>query len=315
MKFARIFTMKVDVIIPTYRPGDKFRRLLEMLGRQNVSVSQLIIINTEEALFRAELLDGIERVRIVHISKKEFDHGGTRDRAARISDADIMVFMTQDAIPADERLLEELLKPFADPEVGASYARQMPNEDCSEIERFTRAFNYPGEDRVKSMDDIGSLGIKTFFCSNVCAAYRRCTYLESGGFVQETIFNEDMIYAGKLIKNGGKIAYASKACVIHSHNYSCVEQFHRNFDLAVSQRQHPEVFCGIRSESEGMKLVKQTAVYLVRIRKPWLIIPLVCQSGFKWLGYKFGSHYEQLPRWLVMSCTMNKGYWEKSEEA
>ena len=88
--------------------------------------------------------------------------------------------------------------------------------------------------------------------------YRRELYLQLGGFVQKAIFNEDMIFAGELIQKGYGVAYAAEAKVVHSHNYSAIQQFHRNFDLAVSQADHPEVFAGIRSEGEGIRLVKKT---------------------------------------------------------
>ena len=67
---------------------------------------------------------------------------------------------------------------------------------------------------------------------------------------------------------GYAVAYAADAKVIHSHNYSCMQQFHRNFDLGVSQAEHPEVFEGIKSESEGIKLVKQTAAHLFSALRP-----------------------------------------------
>ena len=72
-----------------------------------------------------------------------------------------------------------------------------------------------------------------------------------GGFVQKAIFNEDMIFAGELIQKGYGVAYAAEAKVVHSHNYSAIQQFHRNFDLAVSQADHPEVFAGIDRKERG----------------------------------------------------------------
>ena len=81
---------------------------------------------------------------------------------------------------------------------------------------------------VKTKEDLDRLGIKTFFCSNVCSLAKE-KYLELGGFVKHTIFNEDMILAGTMIKQGGKIAYCAKAKVIHSHNYSAFQQFHPEF--------------------------------------------------------------------------------------
>ena len=276
---------------------------------QNYPIHRVILMNTEEKHFPTELTGIWDRVEVYHLAKEEFDHGGTRDRGVRMSTADLVVCMTQDAMPADETLIEELVKPFDDPEVWAAYARQLPNEDCREVEKYTRSFNYPEQSMVKTKEDLDRLGIKTFFCSNVCAAWRRKKYLELGGFVKHTIFNEDMILAGTMIKQGGKIAYCAKAKVIHSHNYSAFQQFHRNFDLAVSQTMYPEVFGGIRSESEGIKLVKKSLSYCIKIGKPWLMLQVVTQSAGKLLGYKMGQRYRSLPMWLILRCTMSPSFW------
>ncbi len=301
--------MEVDVLIPVYRPDGKLTELLKRLKMQNYPIHRVILMNTEEKHFPAELTGIWDRVEVYHLAKEEFDHGGTRDRGVRMSTADLVVCMTQDAMPADETLIEELVKTFDDPEVWAAYARQLPNEDCREVEKYTRSFNYPEQSMVKTKEDLNRLGIKTFFCSNVCAAWRREKYLELGGFVKHTIFNEDMIMAGTMIKQGGKIAYCAKAKVIHSHNYSAFQQFHRNFDLAVSQTMYPEVFGGIRSESEGIKLVKKSLSYCIKIGKPWLMIQVVTQSAGKLLGYKMGQRYRSLPMWLILRCTMSPSFW------
>ena len=305
--------MEVDVLIPVYRPDGKLTELLKRLKMQNYPIHRVILMNTEEKHFPTELTGIWDRVEVYHLAKEEFDHGGTRDRGVRMSTADLVVCMTQDAMPADETLIEELVKPFDDPEVWAAYARQLPNEDCREVEKYTRSFNYPEQSMVKTKEDLDRLGIKTFFCSNVCAAWRREKYLELGGFVKHTIFNEDMILAGTMIKQGGKIAYCAKAKVIHSHNYSAFQQFHRNFDLAVSQTMYPEVFGGIRSESEGIKLVKKSLSYCIKIGKPWLMIQVVTQSAGKLLGYKMGQRYRSLPMWLILRCTMSPSFWREGK--
>ena len=131
-----------------------------------------------------------------------------------------------------------------------------------------------------------------------------------GGFTQKTIFNEDMIMAAQMVMRGYYIAYTAEARVVHSHNYSGLQQFHRNFDLAVSQADHPEIFAQIRSESEGIRLVKQTVKHLAKTRKIHLIPVLVYKSGCKYLGYKLGQNYQKLPLWLVKYCSMSKTYWE-----
>ena len=311
--------MEIDVIIPLYKPGKELFTLLDKLGSQSVPVHQVILLNTEEKYFE-QLIYGIrfletyQNIKVYHVSKREFDHGGTRRMGVKKSSADVFVMMTQDAMPKDDRLIEKLVEPLQG-EVAVAYARQLPREDSTPVESYTREFNYPAKSRIKSAADLDSLGIKTFFCSNVCAAYRREIYEELGGFVRHTIFNEDMIFAGKAVmEDDYAIAYVADAKVIHSHNYNCTQQFKRNFDLAVSQADHPEVFGGIHSESEGIRLVKQTARYLSQQHRPWLIPGMFVKSGFKYMGYRMGKVYSMLPRWLILKCTMNREYWLEKKE-
>ena len=303
----------MDVVIPSYKPGETFDRLMKSLLASRYPIQKILVMNTEQQYFPEEKYQRNPKVQVIHLKKAEFDHGGTRDRAARMCTADLIWFLTQDAVPADELAAGALASAFEDEHVWAAYGRQIPREDCRFLERYTRSFNYPDTSSVKSAKDLPKLGIKTFFCSNVCAAWRRDKYLELGGFVKRTIFNEDMIYAGTIVKKGGKIAYCADAQVVHSHNYSALEQFHRNFDLAVSQTMHPEIFGGIRSESEGIRLVKKSLSYCIRIGKPWLMIQVVTQSAGKLLGYKLGQQYERLPEKVILACTMNRKFWEKEE--
>lgn len=301
----------VDIIIPTYRPDESVVYLMKKLLKQTYPIHEIHIIDTETGIFPKELKNLSDKIRISKIKPEQFDHGGTRHEGAMQSHADIIVYMTQDAMPVNEYLIEELVKAFDNEKIAAAYARQLPNSKCNVIERYTRAFNYPEQSRIKSLEDLETLGIKTYFCSDVCAAYRKSVYESLGGFEEKTIFNEDMIMAAKIIQSGGSVKYVAEAKVIHSHNYNCKQQFQRNFDLAVSQVEHPEVFQNIKSESEGMRLVKNTMTYLIKIKKPWLIIKLILQSGFKYTGYCLGRKYTQLPMWLIKKCTMNQRYWEK----
>lgn len=310
---------EVDIIIPVYKPGKEFVELIERLERQSVPVRRILLFNTEQKYWEAFEYETprrrrYENVRVRHISKREFDHGRTRREAVKKSETEIFVMMTQDAMPANEFLLERLIAPLSAGDVAVSYARQLPGEEAGPIERFTRQFNYPAESRIKSKKDIPELGIKTFFCSNVCAAYRRDIYEKQGGFVRRAIFNEDMIYAAGCIQAGYKVAYAADAEVIHSHQYTNREQFRRNFDLGVSQAEHPEVFSCVPSESEGIKLVRQTAAYLKREGEGRLILPMCVTSIYKFFGYKLGKNYKRLSFRRIMKYTMNKEYWNFAEE-
>ncbi|MCC8104148.1 MAG: glycosyltransferase [Clostridiales bacterium] len=346
---AGVAEPKVDVIIPIYKPDQRLTGLLRMLLGQSVRPNQILLVNTEQALLDPHLLDeftimefldgksahdesGVScrsahkmafdpagmtdtqpTIWLMHIRKEEFDHGGTRHMAASMLQGERILFLTQDAMPTNRFLIERLLLPFEDPRVCAAYARQLPRKECKELERYTRSFNYPPQSRIKTDEDLRTMGIKAFFCSNVCAMYRRSTYEELDGFERHTIFNEDMIFAGKLIQSGNAIAYCADAEVIHSHNYNGLQQFQRNFDLGVSQADHPEIFSCVHSESEGVRLIEKSAKYLMRKRKPWLIVSLIWQSCCKYLGYLLGKNYHCLPEALVRRFSMNKNYWNHGE--
>lgn len=314
MTLDELKDLSIDIIIPVYHPDEKFYNLLKKMEMQTQKPNNIIVLQTVEDRDNIEALNIPEymsiNMKIDYIDKVDFDHGGSRRYGVTLSDSDILMCMTQDAVPKDEFLIENLLKPYMDTNVSATYARQLPGTKADIIERFTRNFNYPDKDIVKSKEDIDIMGIKTYFCSNVCATYRRDVYDEVGGFVNRTIFNEDMILAHGMIQAGYKIAYASKAQVIHSHIYSYLQQFSRNFDLGVSHSQYAKVFLNVNSESEGIKLVKDTFRHLVD-NKEFLLIPdLILNSGFKFLGYRFGLNYRKLPADFVVHCSMNKNYWK-----
>lgn len=303
----------IDVIIPTYKPGEEFVRVIRGLHNQSVKINRVIIMNTEEAFFKGvanDLQKFIDEgfVEVHHILKQDFDHGNTRREGIAKSKADIFVMMTMDAVPADDKLIENLIRPLSDDKVAASYARQLPKEGASRREQITREFNYPDVSVLKSSKDYDRLGIKTFFCSNVCCAYSRRIYDKLGGFVTRAIFNEDMIYAGQAVKQGYMISYTAEAVVYHSHDYGAIEQFRRNVDLGISQADHPEVFDGFRSETEGVRMVKMVITRLIKGGRWYEVVPYVWISAWKLMGYRMGKSYKKLPLALVKACSTNPDY-------
>lgn len=302
----------VDVIIPVYHPEASFREVLKRLDKQSVRPNRILLINTEEQFWNPELIQGLERIEVYHIRKTEFDHAATRRKAAALSKAEYMMFLTQDAVPADSKLIERLLKALQKREVAGAFARQLPKKDCNPIERYTRMFNYPKTSFVRSKEDMKKLGIRACFFSDVCAIYRKADYSQLGGFVERAIFNEDMLFAFWALTNGKKIAYVAEAKVYHSHNYGNLQYLKRNFDLGVSQAEHPEVFSQVSSEEEGIKLVKKTMQYLWKTGKGYYIPKLISNSAFKWLGYKLGKNYRRLSKKMIRKLTLNPTYWNRS---
>ncbi len=323
---------KVWVIIPSFKPDVRLRLLLEMLIKQSYPPSGIHVINTGREYWQDWLLPDKCNIpiRVTHISLQEFDHGGTRHYGATETLADFLLFMTQDAVPADENLIERLAEALNGEESSAAaYARQLPvTKDVisdysrglkvplkdilvDEIECYTRQFNYPDVSAVKSQADIKILGIKTFFLSDVCAMYKKAVYDAVGGFVSPTIFNEDMIFAADAIKSGFSVVYAADARVYHSHRYNLRQLFKRNFDMGVSQKQYADRFEGISSEKEGVHFVMTSAGHLLKKGYFYLLPRLFLSSAAKYAGYFLGKHYESLPDKLILKCTSGKAYWMK----
>ena len=303
----------VDVLIPVYRPDSEFLNLIEGLKRQSIPPQKIILMHTIPESGTDSFPDFSEypEVEIHDVLKSEFDHGGTRNAGMRFSAADYVLLLTQDVILYDHMLIENLLKGIREPGAGSCYGRQFPKYNCNALEVRTRSFNYPSESRIQSRETLDTLGIKTYFSPDVCCLYDRKVYLALGGFDCPAIFNEDMVFAWKLIENGYKIVYRADACVYHSHNYTGREQLRRNFDLAVSQADHPEVFGHVSSEKEGIRMVKETSLDFIRTGKPWMIFPLAYQSFMKYAGYFLGKRYKKLPEQMIMKLTMNRDYWRK----
>ena len=97
------------MIIPAYRPGEEFEKLLERLSAQKYPINKILVMNTEKKFWKETWEQEYPLVEVRHLTKEEFDHGGTRRQAAELSDAEILVFMTQDAMPADRELIGALV--------------------------------------------------------------------------------------------------------------------------------------------------------------------------------------------------------------
>lgn len=304
--------MKVDAVIPAYKPGHDLRELVEKLLDQTVRLGRIIIINTDRESFDGKEYLIAPAVEVVHITRHEFDHAGTRDMGIRMSDADYVLFMTMDAIPKDNYLVEKLLSGFSRADnIAVSYARQLPKKDCNRIEQITREFNYPAQSRVQTSDDIKELGIKAYFCSDVCAMYDTSIYRSLGGFKAPAIFNEDMVYAAGALDAGYAVSYCADALVYHSHNYTGRQYYRRNFDLGVSQADHPEIFERFNVKGTGMQLVRKSLAQICRRGTPADIIRLVYYSGMKYLGFRKGKNYHKLSLKSCLKHTSDKEYWNR----
>jgi rhamnosyltransferase len=284
----------VSVIIPTHNVGQHFSELLDGLQNQTLKPAQIIVVDSESTDKTPELASS-RNCKVIKINRADFDHGTTRNLAISKVLGEFAVVLTQDAIPADEHMVAELIKPMlADSNIAISYGRQLPRLNAAPLESFTREFNYPEESRLKTRNDIETLGLKAFFCSNSCSAIRCSIFKKLGGFKDNVIVNEDMLFAAKAIHQGYSVYYTATAKVYHSHPYTLLQTSRRYFNIGRFFADNNWLLkqTGLRRYGGGM--MKAGIKTFWEKRMPYYIVALLIEFTIKAIAYKFGWYYQLL---------------------
>lgn len=281
--------MNVSVLIPTLDAQPYLAPLLGSLIAQTVE-AEIIVVDSSSLDETAAIAQRFgNRVRFLQIPRTSFDHGGTRDFALRQAQGDCICFLTQDALPTDKRYLEKLLSAFDDPDVAAACGRQVARSNAPSYERLTREFNYPAVGRVWRERDIARYGVKAYFFSDVCSAYRRDAYEAVGGFDMPVACNEDMLIAAKLIHAGYALAYMPEASVFHSHTHTLRQEFRRNALIGQTMQAYRDRLVGANAKAEGVKLVRHVSSQLFRERELLQIPVFGAHVGARLLGNQAGK--------------------------
>jgi rhamnosyltransferase len=302
--------MRVSVIIPTKNGGEGFRELLAALSIQSLQPDETLIVDSssEDGTVQTARSFG---AAVYRIEPEEFSHGGTRTMAAGLAGGEILVFLTQDVLPASRDLLARLVQPILDdPQVDVCYSRQLPSFDATAIAAHLRLFNYPELSSERTFQDRERFGLKTVFVSNSCAAYRRSSLAEINFFDASLIFGEDSWAAGKLLEKGGKIVYVAEAAVYHSHNYSWDEEFRRYFDIGVFHQRGEwllDTYGG--AGQRGLDYVRSGLGYLWQRRRYSIIVDFMVRVGLKFCGYRLGRAHRFLPERIARNLSMNRCWW------
>lgn len=279
--------MQISVIIPTLNAGRHLENLLHTLWKQDRKPSEVIIIDSSSEDNTASVAKR-GGAKILIIPRHEFDHGRTRNMAAMEAKGDILIFMTQDALPYDNTLISKLTENLKLPNIAAAYARQIPRPEASLLEIFARRFNYPDKKTIKGKEDIANYGIKTFFFSNVCSAIKKDAFLAAGRFKEGVRLNEDMLLSARLILNGCLVAYVPEAKVLHSHNYSLRQQLIRYYSIGSSLRNNDWILSYVTAEGEGMRFIKGQMQFVLEQHKYSLLPYIILESLAKYAGYRLG---------------------------
>jgi glycosyltransferase involved in cell wall biosynthesis len=222
--------------MPTWQGEEFLERCLDALAAQRTDLDwDFLAIDSGSSDRTLEILDRARArfpvpLSVESIHQAEFDHGDTRNLLAARSRGDLLVYLTQDAIPVGDDWLERLAANFDDPGVGAAYCRNVPRSDCHPVTAVLSAgdpgyatesarVELPARDVYERMSADERRLLYNF--NDVASAIRRELW-ERHPFPR-TRFGEDVLMARALLEAGFAIAYDAEAAVEHSHDYSASE--------------------------------------------------------------------------------------------
>jgi rhamnosyltransferase len=306
---------KAVIIIPTLNAGGTFDPLLAALSHAGVPPARVLVVDSsssDDTAARAAAF--VARVKV--IPKSEFNHGGTRKLGVALCpDAAFCIFLTQDALPATQHTFENVMQPFVDEGIGLIYGRQLPRPAAREIERYARLTNYGAHSYVRSFEDRKTFGIRTPFCSNSFAAYRRSALEAVGNFPDDSYFGEDQTVAARMLTAGWKLGYAADAEVYHSHDYSIAEDFRRYFDIGVFHCDNAWITKNFgKPEGEGARMALREIVHLARL-EPLSVPSAAIRSLAKLAAYKLGLRHQKMSLSWKARLGMHGFYWRSRETA
>ncbi|AZC98048.1 Pellicle/biofilm biosynthesis protein PslC, CAZy glycosyltransferase family 2 [Pseudomonas chlororaphis subsp. piscium] len=302
--------MKVALIIPARNAGAHLDRLLPALTAQTLQPDTVLVVDsssTDDTVSRFRQFGA----RVEVIAAQQFNHGGTRRWASEQVDADALILLTQDAIPASPQTFANLIQELEeDPRIGLAYGRQLPHPGAGILEAQSRHFNYSPQSRSKSLADAGELGIKTCFSSDSFSVYRRSALQAVGGFPEDVIGSEDAHVAARMLLNGYLVRYAASACVQHSHSYSLMQEFRRYFDIGVFYGREPWIREAFGTAGGEGKRYVQAELRALRDAGQLQRVPeVLLRSALKLLGYRLGHAEQHLPTPLKRRLSMFSNYW------
>ena len=259
--------MSVGLVVPTLNAERELGVLLDAVMGQTRVPDDILIVDSSSDDSTLNIAASYPGVRTMVIKREDFDHGSTRQLALEEVRGDFVLFLTQDSVPADERYVENLLAPFGDPSVAMVSGRQLPKPDARRYVQLVQDYNYPAVSNVRTEGDIKRLGIKAFFASDACSAYRRSALEAIEGIPRPCATNEDMLAAARFLRGGYKVAYAADARVLHSHNLTLREQYRRNRAVGHFLTEHADELDIPSEVGEGINLVRTVAKSLFEQRK------------------------------------------------
>ena len=227
-------TPRISILLPTWNGEADLRRLLPALAQQvcegGVELVAVDSSSTDGSL--ALLREAGAEVEV--IPQADFGHGKTRNALARRARGELLVFLSQDVLPASETFLEELVRPLGVPKVAGSYARILPHPGDDPLTARTvldapEASSEPRELEPLSPEAVWQLPAaeraERLRFNNVASAVRADVFAEID--FPDVPFGEDFAWAARVLTAGYEVRFAPESVAYHAHRYTPRQAFER----------------------------------------------------------------------------------------
>jgi rhamnosyltransferase len=282
MESNLLMNADISVIIPTLSAEKSIKSLIEALNNQTYKPREIIVVDSSSEDNTATVAK-TAGARVINIPRSEFNHGSTRTLGGQHAMGNVLIFMTQDALPANSRTLEMLVQPIANGSSVAAYARQIPYANANPIEKFWRYYNYPNQSITKD----STSKCRKYFFSNVCSAFDKKFFDKVGGFEPAEIC-EDVLMSYQLINAGYRVAYQAEALVFHSHNDSLRSKSRRYYLIGRFNSRFPHITQGSCNEKDGMVTVLRLVKSLTSSRHFGYVGIAIIDMFCRYVSYKTG---------------------------
>ena len=251
---------KVTVFIPTWFGIHYIDELLTSVMKQKLDQPfEVLIYDTSSTDGTQDVIkkyaDTYENIRWKVLTKDEYGHGRTRQQAAEDAKGEIVVYLSQDAIPAHDRWLYEMVKPFEiNKSIVVVMGKQDPRRNAFPLLKYEiqKVFSSFGSDLGTSIfykdyfiKEQGQYDFVSFY-SDVNSAARREALLSTVPY-RDVQYAEDQLLGRDVIDSGLMKAYAPRGNVLHSNDMKLGEYAARMFDETMGLRRtgipvdHPSI--------------------------------------------------------------------------
>jgi rhamnosyltransferase len=226
--------IRATVVIPTCDGGPLLAEVARAVLEQEVPWPfELLVIDSSSTDGSLACLEETP-ARILTLPRTAFNHGETRNQAARAARGEFVVFLVQDATPIGRQWLRRLVEGLElYPGAVGGYARQRARPDADlplrrRIEAWTPAGRAPVIKRTtpeawRRLSPHERLRLAAF--DNVCSVVRRQHLLAHPFPALE--FGEDVCWGEEQLLAGHALLYIPMAEVWHSHRRGYWEHLRR----------------------------------------------------------------------------------------